>query len=276
MVVQRSPQGRVSRESPSGSSRHPTRSRCCGLAPLKRRAPRLYTSVHRLSSKALEMKATASPRARISGDEWVSQSPARRGSSAASGHPVVPGDAQAVCRRRIFVKIGKRTFAAAMSSSSSRPIRRRKTSSSCSCSPDDRQAGQRGAGSLPRSSPTSGYARGPQGPATRLISAKLLANMVTGARADRVLSRSRLPPAPVAGIFRPAVDHLYAAPVFVSTPAEAVHRPGVAWLWAGPRWRAGSPGPTRRSPSSTSGAPRPTWRGRQRGRRGKAGLHHPG
>jgi ribose-phosphate pyrophosphokinase len=84
--------------------------------------------------------------------------------------------------------------------------------------------------------PYFGYARQDRKDQPRVaISAKLMANMITRAGADRVLAMD-FHQHQLQGFFDLPVDHLYAAPVFTGSPT--------GW--------------TRRSPSSTSVGRRPT------------------
>jgi ribose-phosphate pyrophosphokinase len=96
--------------------------------------------------------------------------------------------------------------------------------------------------------PYFGYARQDRKDQPRVaISAKLMANMVSVAGADRVLAID-FHQHQLQGFFDLPVDHLYAAPVFVNhykqKKLEDVDSPSDSMV----RWR-----------SSTSGAPEPTW-----------------
>ena len=94
------------------------------------------------------------------------------------------------------------------------------------------------------------------------IGAKLMANMISTAGADRVLGID-FHQHQLQGFFDIPVDHLYAAPVFVS----ALSQEEAERTWSSsrptsgrPRWRGDSrSGSTARSRSSTSAARRPTW-----------------
>ena len=87
--------------------------------------------------------------------------------------------------------------------------------------------------------PYFGYARQDRKDQPRVaISAKLMANMVSMAGADRVLAMD-FHQHQLQGFFDLPVDHLYAAPVFVQPlPAEVAARPGDR----GPRRRLGQDG----------------------------------
>ena len=110
--------------------------------------------------------------------------------------------------------------------------------------------------------PYFGYARqdrkaGPRTP----ISAKLVANLITHAGADRVLTVD-LHAGQIQGFFDIPTDNLFAAPVMVRDIKAAARLLPTSWwcrptsaAWCAPaRWPSAS---TRRSPSSTSAASAP-------------------
>ncbi len=110
--------------------------------------------------------------------------------------------------------------------------------------------------------PYFGYARqdrkvGPRTP----ISAKLVANLITHAGADRVLTVD-LHAGQIQGFFDIPTDNLFAAPVMVRDIRERFDLQQGRW-WCRPTsaaWCAPAPSPsasTRRSPSSTSAASEP-------------------
>ena len=109
--------------------------------------------------------------------------------------------------------------------------------------------------------PYFGYARQDRKDQPRVaISAKLMANMVSMAGADRVLAMD-FHQHQLQGFFDLPVDHLYAAPVFVNHYRQKSLRDLVivAPDVGSAKMARGSPsGSTPRWPSSTSGAPRPT------------------
>ena len=98
--------------------------------------------------------------------------------------------------------------------------------------------------------PYYGYARQDRKDQPRVaISAKLIANLISTAGADRVLAMD-FHSHQLQGFFDIPVDHLYAsAGAHGALPAEA---PAATWSWwrptsARPRWRAGSPSGSTRS-----------------------------
>ena len=110
--------------------------------------------------------------------------------------------------------------------------------------------------------PYYGYARqdrksGPRTP----ISAKLVANMITAAGADRVLTLD-LHAGQIQGFFDIPTDNLFAAPVFIKDIKERYQRRRSGHRVArcrrrGARARDRAPRSTPISPSSTSGASAP-------------------
>ena len=107
--------------------------------------------------------------------------------------------------------------------------------------------------------PYFGYARQDRKPGPRTpISAKLVANMIDRAGADRVLTLD-LHAGQIQGFFDIPTDNLFAAPVMVQDMRQVFRRPTISW-WCrltSAAWcaRAASPSAsTRRSPSSTSAA----------------------
>ena len=110
--------------------------------------------------------------------------------------------------------------------------------------------------------PYFGYARQDRKPGPRTpISAKLVANMIDRAGADRVLTLD-LHAGQIQGFFDIPTDNLFAAPVMVQDMQAERSTPTISWscrptsaAWCA---RAGSPSAsTRRSPSSTSAASAP-------------------
>ena len=109
--------------------------------------------------------------------------------------------------------------------------------------------------------PYFGYARQDRKPGPRTpISAKLVANLITRAGADRVMTLD-LHAGQIQGFFDIPTDNLFASPVMVrdikdttsSTISSSFRRTSAAWCAP-----AGSPSAsTLRSPSSTSGASGP-------------------
>ena len=92
--------------------------------------------------------------------------------------------------------------------------------------------------------PYYGYSRQDRKDQPRVsIGAKLLANMIQAAGADRVLGLD-FHQHQLQGFFDVPVDHLYAAPVFVSHYQEEATSP-ISWssprMWDPPRWRADLP-----------------------------------
>jgi ribose-phosphate pyrophosphokinase len=109
--------------------------------------------------------------------------------------------------------------------------------------------------------PYYGYSRQDRKDQPRVaIGAKLVANMIEAAGADRVLGID-FHQHQLQGFFDIPVDHLYAGPVLVNhyRRKKLADLVVVAPTWAPRRWRAASPGSsTRRSRSSTSAARAPT------------------
>ena len=110
--------------------------------------------------------------------------------------------------------------------------------------------------------PYFGYARQDRQASGRTpISAKLVANLITRAGADRVLTLD-LHAGQIQGFFDIPTDNLFAAPVMVRDIKERLRQRRTSW-WSRPTsaaWcgRARSPSAsTRRSPSSTSAASAP-------------------
>ena len=110
--------------------------------------------------------------------------------------------------------------------------------------------------------PYFGYARQDRKPGPRTpISAKLVANMIDRAGADRVLTLD-LHAGQIQGFFDIPTDNLFAAPVMVQDMRQSLSTPTIS-SWCRPTsaaWcaRAASPSAsTRRSPSSTSAASAP-------------------
>ena len=107
--------------------------------------------------------------------------------------------------------------------------------------------------------PYFGYARQDRKPGPRTpISAKLVANLITTAGADRVLAVD-LHAGQIQGFFDIPTDNLYAAPVMAADISRETGRKTSPWFrptlaaWCAPaRWPSGST--MLRSPSSTSGA----------------------
>ena len=91
--------------------------------------------------------------------------------------------------------------------------------------------------------PYFGYARQDRKDQPRVaISAKLMANMISAAGADRVLAMD-FHQHQLQGFFDLPVDHLYAAPVFTSHYRQKNLKDlvVVARTWAAPRWPAALP-----------------------------------
>ena len=225
------------------------------------------------------MKATASPRAPF----LVMSGSANRGLAEEVAQHLDTQLCQVTIKRfadgEIFRARSTRTCAAGMSTSSSRPIRRPRTSWSC-CSSWMRRSGPARRGSRP-SFPTSGM---------RARTARTSRGSPSARSSWRTWCRRRVPIAcwaidfhqhQMQGFFDLPVDHLYAAPVFVNHfRQKQFTRSG----GGGARRRFGQDGawfreaaqrdPRHHRQAAPVGQRR---RGGQRGRRsGRPGLPHPG